>query len=101
MSASGEHNTASPKQTPGRACSPLAHFHQEVALLPKWIVYGEATVRVYVDATVEAETESEAEELAEDLFYDVAREEIMLGNFDIDYVNVVSTEPLDDEEEEG
>lgn len=69
--------------------------------MPKWIVYGEATVRVYVDATVEAETESEAEELAEDLFYDVAREEIMLGNFDIDYVNVVSTEPLDDEEEEG
>lgn len=69
--------------------------------MPKWIVYGEATVRVYVDATVEAETESEAEALAEDLLYDVAREEIMLGNFDIDYVNVVSTELLDDEEEEG
>lgn len=69
--------------------------------MPKWIVYAEATVRVHVDATVEAETESEAEALAEDLLYDVAREEIMLGNFDIDYVNVVSTELIDDEEEEG
>lgn len=68
--------------------------------MPKWIVYGEATVRVHVDAIVEAETESEAEALAEDLFYDVAREEIMLGNFDIDYVDVLSTELLDDEEGE-
>jgi len=69
--------------------------------LPKWTVYGKATVRVYVDAIVEAETESEAEALAEDLLYDVAREEIMLGNFDIDYVDVLFTELLDDEEEEG
>ena len=69
--------------------------------MPKWTVYGEATVRVYVDAIVEAETESEAEALAEDLLYDVAREEAMSGNFDIDYVDVLSTELLDDEEEEG
>lgn len=69
--------------------------------MPKWTVYGEATVRVYVDVTVEAETESEAEALAEDLLYDAVDEEVMSGNFDIDYVNVVSAELLDDEEEEG
>lgn len=68
--------------------------------MPKWTVYGEVTVRVYVDAIVEAETESEAKALAEDLLYDVAREEVMSGNFDIDYVDVLSTELLDDEEEE-
>jgi len=72
-----------------------------VVLLPKWTFYGKATVRVYVDAIVEAETESKAKALAEDLLYDVAREEIMLGNFDIDHVDVLSTELLDDEEEEG
>lgn len=68
--------------------------------MPKWTVYGEVTVRVYVDVTVEAETESEAEALAEDLLYDAAHEEAMSGNFDIDYVDVLSTELLDDEEEE-
>ena len=65
--------------------------------MPKWTVYGEATVRVYVDVIVEAETESEAEALAEDLLYDAAHEEVMSGNFDIDYVVVVSTELLEEE----
>jgi len=72
-----------------------------VVLLPKWTVYGEVTVRVYVDAIVEAETESEAKAPAEDLLYDVAREEIMSGNFDIYDVDVLFAELLDDEEEEG
>jgi len=72
-----------------------------VVLLPKWTFYGKATVRVYVDAIVEAETEREATALSGDLLYDVAREGIMLGNFDIDHVDVLFAELLDDEEEEG
>ena len=69
--------------------------------MPKWTVYGEATARVYVDVIVEAETESEAKALAEDLLYGAAYEEAMSGNFDIDYVVVLFTKLLDDEEEEG
>lgn len=68
--------------------------------MPKWTVYGEVLARVYVDVTVEAETESEAEALAENLLYVAADEEAMSGNFDIDYVDVISTELLDDDEEE-
>lgn len=68
--------------------------------MPKWTVYGEVLARVYVDVTVEAETASEAEALAENLLYVAADEEAMSGNFDIDYVDVISTELLDDDEEE-
>lgn len=69
--------------------------------MPRWTVYGEATVRVYVDAEVEADTKEEAKELAQGILYDAVYDEIAFGDCDIDNVEVIGLDLMDGDEEES